>query len=163
MPRLAPVSSSVRRGWFDCELVIWSFSSWIESRLAPRPTQIVALEFDAVVQAERPLLPELNREWHDAVARPVERPRNVGERVFGGVDRNRLLEGEAAFQRRRLLARPGADLRLLRSAGEIGIGLGVGDPLDVAAHADLPAWRLPVKNPCRFRPRGQISSLLAVH
>ena len=37
-------------------------------------------------------------------------------RVFSRVDRDRLLEGEPAFQRPRLLARPGADLRLLRPA-----------------------------------------------
>ena len=42
--------------------------------------------------------------------------------IFGGVDGDRFLEGEAAFERRGLLARPGADLRLFGAGGEIGVG-----------------------------------------
>ncbi len=45
----------------------------------------------------------------------------------------------------RLLAGPGADLRLLGPGGEIGVGLGVGHRRHVAADADLTAQRLPVK------------------
>src|SRR5581483_974659 len=85
--------------------------SRIEPRLAPGGT--CAPEHDAVVQAERPLLPEFHFLRHDAVARPMRRPRHLADGVFRRIDRDRLLEGEAAFQRRGLLARPGADLRLL--------------------------------------------------
>src|SRR5947209_5653336 len=109
MPRLAPVSSSVRRGWLDWLLGIRY--SRVHAHLGPRLTERGAAELDAVVQAERTVVPELHRDRHDAVAGPVRRARHGAKRVFRRIERDRLLEGKPAFQRTRLLARPGADLR----------------------------------------------------
>src|SRR4051794_20811875 len=99
MPRLAPVSSSVRRGWLVLELDIRTAPSRIHPRLAPRSAERVAAEFDAVVQTERPVMPELDGDRHDAIAGPVRRARHGADRVFGRMQHHRLLEGEPAFQR----------------------------------------------------------------
>src|ERR1051325_6376140 len=136
MPRLAPVRSSARRGWLDCGVGIGAkfsgadASSRIEPRLGPRGVRRRAAKLDAVVQAVRAVVPELHDGRRDAVADPERRPRQPPEAGAGGHQRDRLLECEAAFQRRRLLARPRADLREPRAAGEIGVGLGVGYLLD---------------------------------
>lgn len=81
----------------------------------------------------------------DAPAAPARRPRYLTDDVFGGNLGDCLFKGEAAFQRLRLLARPGADLGLLRPGREIGVGLGVRHRRHVAADAHLPAQRLPMK------------------
>src|SRR6185503_10830316 len=109
MPRLAPVSSRVRRGWLMVEFGI-SFSR-IHSHFGPRLAQACAPEFDAVVQTERAVVPELDRNRHDAIAGPVRRARHRAKCILCRIERDRLLEGEPALQRARLLARPGADLR----------------------------------------------------
>jgi hypothetical protein len=72
--------------------------------------------------------------------------------------RDRLLERKTTFQRLRLLAGPGTDLRLLRAGGEIGIGLGVGHGRHRSADADLPAQRLPVKQQRRFGICGKFAA-----
>src|SRR4029077_4117244 len=121
MPRLAPVSSKARRGWLVLEFGIRF--SWVHAHFGPRLAQGRAAEFDAVVQAERAVVPELHRDRHDAVAGPVRRARHGAHGVFRSVERHRLLEGEPALQRARLLARPGADLRTFRTSREVGVGL----------------------------------------
>src|SRR4029079_12757063 len=93
-----------------------SWCSRIEPFLAPRRRRARTGEGDAVVQPERPLLPELDLLRDDAEARPVRRPRHRGYAEFRRVEGHRLLERHTAFQRRRLLARPGADLRHARAA-----------------------------------------------
>ena len=115
------------------------------------------------MQTEWPFLPELDRERHDPVSGPIGRPRHIAERVFRGINRNGLLEGEATFERRRLLARPGADLGLLGARGKISIGLGIGDPFNLAAHPDLPVDRLPVEDQGRLLVPIQFPPLLAVY
>src|SRR5262249_37965898 len=87
-------------------------SSRIEPRLAPRSVWRIAFERDGIVEAEWPLLPELNGDRHNPVARPVWWPGNLADGVFRRINGNRLFEGESAFQRRRLLAGPGPNLRL---------------------------------------------------
>src|SRR4029077_6427034 len=96
--------------------------SWIEPRLGPRRVQIRARKRDAIVQAERPLLPELDLGRHDAVARPEWRPRPRAAGELCGVERDCLLERQAAFQRGGLLRGPGADLRHARAGAKIGVG-----------------------------------------
>src|SRR5882757_3863486 len=84
----------------------------IKPRLGPRLIRRIAAEFDAVVQAERAVVPEFETRWLNAPAAPARRPRHLADDVFGRDFCNCLLEGKAAFQRLRLLAGPGADLRL---------------------------------------------------
>ena len=67
-------------------------------------------------------------------------------RVLRGVDGHRLLEREAALERARLLARPGADPAVAGTALEIGVRLRVAHERDGAAGADLPAQALPVQH-----------------
>src|SRR5260370_21868755 len=82
----------------------------IKPRLAPRRAGCVAGELDPVMQAERPVLPELHDQGLQAVAGPIRRSWDRSDRKFRRGQRDRLLEGVTAFERRRLLARPGADL-----------------------------------------------------
>src|SRR5262245_42577072 len=116
MPRLAPVSRSARRGWFECGVTIRSNptpsalgSLWIDPRLASPRAMPIAPELDAVVQPERAILPELHDNRIEAVAGPIGRARHRPDGEFRGRQRDRLLERQAALERCRLLARPGAD------------------------------------------------------
>src|SRR6185437_7725861 len=170
IPRLAPVKSSVLRGRLVGDVGISDLkhpssgtsdaSSRIKPRLAPRRAQVFPPEFDAIVQAERPLVPELDAQGQNSVTRPMRRPRHRHQRVFGGVQRNRLLESEPAFERGGLLAGPSADLGLLRAGGEIGVGLGIRHMLSITANAHLPVQRLPIKNQGGLRVNAQFSALL---
>src|SRR6478752_7385350 len=76
MPRLAPVNRSVRRGWLD-EFGIRL--SRIHAHFGPRLAQRRAPELDAIVQTEGPVVPELDRHRHDAVAGPVRRARHCAD------------------------------------------------------------------------------------
>ena len=124
MPRLAPVSSSVRRGWLDagrmrsCRTCDGDLSdcatrsSRIEPRLAPRRADARrggtrCGRAGGTAGPARTRSPAARRDSRTSTA-AAARCRCA---IFGGVERDRLLEGEAAFERRRLLARPGADLR----------------------------------------------------
>src|SRR5689334_25348021 len=103
-----------------------SFVLRIHPHLLPRAVRYVAAEFDAVVQAERAVVPELDAQRRDAPAAPARRARHLAKEVLRGDLGDRLLEREAALQRLRLLAGPGAELGLPRPGGEIGVGLGLG-------------------------------------
>ena len=104
-----------------------------------------AAENHAVVQPERPVVPELDLHGPYAIADPVGRAGHVADRIFERRRGDRLLEGEAGFQRARLLARPGADARVARTGGEIGVRFLGRDLLNRAAHAHLPTQRLPME------------------
>src|SRR3954468_17943912 len=149
MPRLAPVSSMTRRGElledgmeypFDRggpyrgepamargRLVLGrglrrrpeAFRSRIEPLLAPALS--VAVENHPVVQPERSVLPEFQRNRRDAETCPVRRAGNFADRELGRVDRDGLFQREAAFEGARLLARPGADAAVAGAAAEIGV------------------------------------------
>ena len=110
---------------------------WIETHFPPAVA--LAGEDHAVVQAEGLVLPELDRDRRDAEARPVGRARHVADGIFGRVDRHRLFQREAAFQRARLLARPGADAAVAGAALEIGVRLGVADRVTTGPRART--WR----------------------
>src|SRR5438045_3103710 len=99
-------------------------ASRIEPHLAPGLMRGVAAEFDAVVQAERPVVPELEPQRIDPPAAPARWPRHLADDVLGRHQRDRLLKGKAALQRLRLLAGPGADLGLFGARRKIGVGLG---------------------------------------
>src|SRR5437868_1584518 len=108
------------------------------------PARTLALVDEAVVQAERPVLPELDTLGQHAVARPVWRARHriVAEplRHLGDA----LLQELAIVDRPRLVGRPSADLAEPRAGREIGVGFGVADALDSPLDAHLTAQRLPV-------------------
>src|SRR5262245_1714844 len=84
IPRLAPVSSRARRGWFECgcDVGMAYVSSWVKTRLAPRGARGVAAKLDPVVQPERPVVPELDRQRGQTIAGPVWRPWNRSDRVL---------------------------------------------------------------------------------
>src|SRR3954468_24067630 len=104
MPRLAPVKSSVRRGALDEEgMQVFQLSTWsgrlasgIEPHLRPRAVRRIATEFDAVVETERAVVPEFETGGVNAPAAPSLRARHFADHVFGGDQRDRLLEGKAA-------------------------------------------------------------------
>src|SRR6185312_5482429 len=112
-----------------------------EQALRP-PARAVAQIDEAIVQAERAVLPELEAVGHDAVSRPVRRARHPPHRVARGDDGDAALERGAARDRPRLVRRPGADLAEARAGGEIGIGLLGGHRLDRTLDPHLPAQAL---------------------
>src|SRR5262249_54192777 len=120
-------------------------SSRIEPRLAPRRARRLAGELDPVVQAERAVLPKLDRERRQAVAGPIRWSRYGPDGELGGGQRDRLFQRVATLEWRRLLAGPGADLGKARAGGEIGIGLGIANPRDRTAQPHLSVRRLPME------------------
>ena len=92
---------------------------------------------------------------------PSLRARHFPDDVLGGDLGDRLFEGKTAFQRLRLLAGPGSDLGLFRPGREIGVGLRFAHRRHLAADADLPAQRLPVKQQCGLGICGQLAALPA--
>src|SRR5262245_62776458 len=114
------------------------------------------------MQAERPLSPELDHEWSQAIAGPVWRSGNRTDCEFRGVKRNRLLEGVGALERRRLLAGPGTDLGEPRPRREISISFRIFDSLHRAAQPHLPIDRLPMKEQRGFVIAIELLSLSAL-
>src|SRR6185437_14531689 len=74
-------------------------SSRVQPRLGPRRLRRVTRKFDAVVQAEGTVVPELEVTGGNAPAAPARRARHLADHVLRRDFRNGLLEGEAAFQR----------------------------------------------------------------
>src|SRR6202040_1486421 len=120
-----------RRSEAACAVACWrnsasrSFRLWtsgIKPRLGPGLIRSFPAEFDAVVQAERAVVPEFELHGRDAPAAPAGRARHLADQMPGRDFGDGLLEGKTAFQRLRLLGSPGADLGLLRPGGEIGVG-----------------------------------------
>src|SRR6266536_550517 len=94
----------------------------VEPRLAQGRVERFAVEFEPIMQPERPLFPELDQERPQAGAGPVRRSRDRPEGKVRGVERDRLLEGMATLERRRLLAGPGADMGTARPRREVILG-----------------------------------------
>src|SRR5690606_32367351 len=115
-----------------------TWDSRIQHPLRPRAVgaALVPLSF---VQAVLRAVPELDRARDDAEAAPARRARHVAAFVFGLELRQPRLEGRARVQRLRLPRGPRAQLAAARPAGEIGVGLGVIDDLDVALDPHLHA------------------------
>src|SRR5258708_11718695 len=118
---------------------------WITPRLGRWLIRPRAAEFDAVVQAERAVVPELELGRRTAPAAPARRARYFADDVLGRDLCNRLFERKTAFQRLRLLRGPGADLRLFGPSGKIGIGFGFADLPHEPADPDLPAQPFPIQ------------------
>src|SRR5260370_35206776 len=86
----------------------------IEPHFGPWPARRRAAEFDAVVQAKRPVVPEFELCGHDPPAAPPLRARHCADNALAPAPRDRLLEGQPALQPLRLLAGTRSDLALFR-------------------------------------------------
>src|SRR5262245_21223271 len=117
----------------------------IEPRLAPRRARRAAAEFDTIMQSMRSILPELHHKRNKSVAHPVGWPGNRSNRKPRHRGGDRFLECHAAFERSRLLARPGTDLRKSRPRRKISVCGSVLDHFDYTAQPNLPIERLPMK------------------
>ena len=109
-------------------------------RAAPRSSRPpLTSEQPALVQAVGPVGPEFDPVGDEAIAPPIGRPGDF--LAFELADQLLVarLERSAAFERARLVRRPGADPGVARAAGEIGVGLGGVGRLDPAFDADLAA------------------------
>src|SRR3954454_19720260 len=124
---------------------VLNFHSGIKPRLGPGLIRRVAAEYDAVVQSERAIVPKFELGRRDPPAAPARRARYVADDVGGDYLGDRLFEGETAFERLRLLARPRSNLGLFRPGGEIGVGLCLRKRRHVAAYANLPPQRFPIE------------------
>src|SRR3954447_1802681 len=133
-------------------------------RIQPRllPALAASRELDPVVKPEGPVLPELERDRNNAEAGPVGRARHLADRVLRGIEGYRLFEGEAALERARLLARPGADAAIARTTREIGVSLVVADPGHRPACSDLPPKAFPVEEKRCLRVGVQLATLRRV-
>ena len=126
--------------------------------LQPAPSRLID---EPVMQAERPVLPELDPLRDHPKARPEIRPLDLAEAELGGELGDALLQLEARGERPRLARRPGADPAAARPALEIGVRLGAVDRLDRPLDAHLALERLPVEQQRRARIGGEVGALAA--
>ena len=125
----------------------------------PAPALAAARERDAVVQAERAVLPELDRDGRDAEAGPVGRARDVAEaryRARGARPPSPARSGSragaiAGSPRRRSGCRAGGSRNRRPPRRR--------SPRHGAARADLAAQALPVQHERRLRLRGELAAL----
>src|SRR5688572_1867581 len=115
------------------------------------------------MQAERTVMPELDRFRLDAETGPIRRARNLADCMTGGEHGDRRLELEAPLHRARLLRGPCTDAAVARTRGEIGIRLGIAHLFDRTPDAHLAAQRLPVEAQRGLARRKQLHALLALH
>src|ERR1700759_4859931 len=85
-------------------------SSREQTLRAPRRVRVGSTVDETIVQTERTITPELDLHGLHAIAAPVWPARHFGERVFGGVFGDLLLEYPTAFHRARLRAGQCADI-----------------------------------------------------
>ena len=129
---------------------------------ASSPRAVAGAIGDAIVQAARAALPELERVGHDAVAAPVRRPRHV---VAGARARRRRSAARATRGRRSrsLCGDAHAPMReSVRPRREVGVRLGGVDALDDALDAHLALELHPVEQQRRRRAVGELASLAAL-
>ena len=113
------------------------------------------------MQAELAVVPEFDADGANAEPGPVGRARNIADRIFGGIFGDGLLQRETAFQRPRLLRRPGADAASAWTRRVIGVRFRIGDDLHLPAQAHLPTQAFPVETHGRFFLAEDFASLLA--
>src|SRR5581483_346812 len=121
--RSGAASAEVRWTSWACDYVPAALG--VEPGLRPGLIGSLTAEFDAVVQAERAIVSELEAQGRDAPAAPPLRARHFADDVLGRVLRDRLLERKATFQGFGLFRGPGAELSLFGAGGEIGVRLGI--------------------------------------
>src|SRR5215469_3087387 len=105
---------------------------------APGARALAAID-QSVMQAEGPVAPKFDFEWHQPVSYPIIRPWHLRERIFGRVFGDLLLERPTPFHRSRLRRRPSADLAVFRAAREIGVSLGAAHFAHTASDPHNPA------------------------
>src|SRR6266850_3974310 len=152
----AMVASRIRR-WGSNAIVASGVEGARRPGLARRDTAV----FQAVVQAERAILPEFDQQRLQAETRPVRRPRHSTDDVPGRDRGDALFQGKPALQRARLVRGPGADLAAAIAGREIGVGLSGRNRRHRTFQADLPAQRLPVKQQRRLGMGLQVQALAA--
>src|SRR3546814_9098994 len=111
------------------------------------------------MQAERPVVPEFDRNRLDTETGPVRRPRNVAYGIAGGVFGNGFFQRKTAFERAGLFRGPGADPAAARARRVIGVGFRIGDDLNLAAQPHLASEGLPVEAHSRLRSEEHTSEL----
>src|SRR5690606_7672110 len=129
------------------------WGSGVKPCLAPCAA-FLASEEHAVVQPERPVVPELDGSGNDAEAGPVGRAGYFADGEFGRVFGDGLFQSETGFERPRLFRRPGSDAASARARGEIGVRLILAHYLHGTADAHLPAQAFPMETHGRLH-RGQ--------
>src|SRR5437879_3028163 len=87
----------IRRGWPGTSPAMTAKSLRIKPRLKPWLIRRRAAEFDAVVQAERAVMPEFELQRCDAPAAPARRARHFADDVSGRDGRDGLFERETAL------------------------------------------------------------------
>src|SRR5205823_1594951 len=123
----------------------WPAFRGLRKKPFPSPFLAFANKQQAIMQPKRPLLPELYAPGYDPEAGPICRARYCTLAKAARIRLNPPLELGAVFERARLVRGPGADLAVVRTAGEIGVGFVVRDPLDRTFDTNLPVQRLPQK------------------
>ncbi len=117
---------------------------------------------DPVVQPALPALPELDRDGREAVAAPV---RGRRDRIVAEAGRHlghHRVQHLARLDHLRLRRGPGAELRLARPGGEVGLGLLPPDPGHWAGQAHLPLVGQPHERGGRVRVGVQFAALRGV-
>src|ERR1043166_7821388 len=113
------------------------------------------------MQPVRAALPELVLAGSDALAAPVGRPRNLAPaealRGFGPL----RFEYAPIRYDLALVRRPGADAAPLGPGPVVGVGIGVADRLDAAAHPDQALQLAPPETERGLRGNGPILALAA--
>ena len=99
---------------------------------------------------------------HDAIARPVRRPRHACRSRISRCRARSPSRTRAGFPAAPIACWPRRRSAQPRAGGEIGVGLGVRHPLDRPAQAHLPVQRLPVEQQRRLRVGVELAALLAV-
>ena len=105
----------------------------------------LAGEQAAFVQPVRTVGPELDPLRRHSISAPMRWARNIGAFVSLLHLLEPTFEGRAMIQGVRLVGCPGTELRIPTAAGEIIVGVLIGDLLDDALDPHLPAQRLPME------------------
>src|SRR4249919_1333404 len=137
--------------------------SRIQHPLGPL-ARAVALVEPALVQAEIGAEPELDLLRLHPQAAPARRPRDIAALELRFEPGQPLFEGGTRIERLRLLRSPCPQLAAARTAGEVGVGFGVGHDFHrpFHAHLDAIAHARPVEQQRGMRIGLQLAALAAI-
>src|SRR6185312_10235988 len=123
---------------------------------------VLACIAQAIVEAVRATLPELERFRRDAEAAPVRGERNFALAVLGFKLAQAVFEPRTIRDHLTLMRRGGAELAAACSAVEVGFRFFGRGALHGAGDADLARQQVPVEEERRTRVLGQLVTLLAL-